>query len=356
MPCEKRARYVLLAQLPGDMVSCHGVSPISCLTTFRKLLAYTWLLKLPPTSWKTLQTAFIPHRQGAEAEYMIERCTELAREWNIPVFIAQLDLKNAFDRTSHDSIAEMLCRKNLCPQLVAVFCLVVLQFSGTPFGHVTSDRCILVDSGRPQGAPESPLVFVMVADEILGGLRPSWERRNFAWTCNAVSLSCLGYADGALLFSGSKASLETMIEDCCTKFGEAGLEVGLDKTHWSSSIVMDGETLAVRNQSIVWERKLEFIGSVIEPGAHGGAVRHRTQKASSVFCKWKPLLCNPNLSLKERMKAFGASILSSASWLSGCWTLSKQQKQASESCCARLLSNPHDDFATFWKKLRCQPS
>ena len=194
----------------------------------------------------------------------------------------------------------------------------------------------------------------MVADEILGGLRPSWERRNFAWTCDAVSLSCLGYADDVLLFSGSKASLETMIEDCCMKFGEAGLEVGLDKTHWSSSIAMDGETLAVRGQSIVWERKLEFIGSVIEPGAHsGGAVRHRTQKASSVFCKWKPLLCNPNLSLKERMTAFGASTLSSATWLSGCWTLSKQQEQASESWCARLLSqmvgfkrNPNDDVAT----------
>ena len=95
------------------------------------------------------------------------------------------------------------------------------------------------------------LVFVMVADEILGGLRPSWERRIFAWTCDAVSLSFLGYADDVLLFSGSKASLETMIEDCCTKFGEAGLEVGLDKTHWSSSVATDGETLAVRGQNIV---------------------------------------------------------------------------------------------------------
>ena len=60
---------------------------------------------------------------------------------------------------------------------------------------MTSDRCISVDWGVAQGAPESPLVFVMVADEILGGLRPSWESRNFAWTCDAVSLSCLGYAD-----------------------------------------------------------------------------------------------------------------------------------------------------------------
>ena len=93
--------------------------PISCLTTFRKLLVYIWLLKLPSS---LLQTAFIPHRQGAEAVYMIELCTELAREWSIPVYIVQLDLKNACDRISHDSIAEMLCRKNLCPQLVAVLC------------------------------------------------------------------------------------------------------------------------------------------------------------------------------------------------------------------------------------------
>ena len=167
--------------------------PISCLTTFRKLLGYISLLKLPPLSKKTLQTAFIPRRQGAEAVYMIE---ELAREWSIPVFTAQLDLKKAFDRVSHDSIAEMPWRKNLCPQLVAVLCSWwCCSSQEVRLGHVTSDRCISVDRGVPQGAPESPLVFVIVADEILGGLRPSWERRNFARTCDEVSLSCLGYAD-----------------------------------------------------------------------------------------------------------------------------------------------------------------
>ena len=160
--------------------------------------------------------------------------------------IAQLDLKRAFDRISHGSIAEMSRRENINPVFVAVLCIWWCCSSPeVRLGRVTSDRCISVDRGVPQGAPESPLVFVMVADEILGGPRPSWERRNFAWTCDAVSLSCLGYTDDVFLFSRSKASLETTIEDCCTKFGEAGLEVGLDKTHWSSSIAMDGETLVV---------------------------------------------------------------------------------------------------------------
>ena len=92
--------------------------------------------------------------------------------------------------------------------------------------------------------------------------------------------------------------------------------------------------------------------------AQCGAVRHRAQKASSVFCKWKPLLCNPNLSLKERMKAFGASTLSSANVAESLLDSVEATGTSVESWCARLLSqmvgfkrNPNDDFATFWKKL-----
>ena len=222
--------------------------------------------------------------------------------------ITQLDLKNAFDRISHDSTAEMLRRKNL--SFVAVLCSWwCCSLLEVRLGHVTSDRRTSVDWGVPQGAPESPLVFVMVADEILCGLGPRLGRNNFAWTCFEVSLNCLGYGDNVLLFSWSKASLEAMIEDCCEKFGDAGQEVGVDITHWSSSVALDGEALFVRGQNIVWDRKLDFIGSVIEPGAHsGGAVRQRSHKAASFFCKWKPLLCNPKLSLKERTARTGVGI------------------------------------------------
>ena len=160
----------------------------------------------------------------------------------------------------------------------------------------------------PQGAPESPLVFVLVADEILGGLRPSWERRNFAWTCDAVSLSCLGYADDVLLVSGFKASLETMIEDCCTKFGEAGLEVGLDKTHWSSSITMDGETAGGARPEycmgteagVYWVSDRAWCAQW-----WSGEASHAKGVLSLLQVE-----TNPNLSFKERMNAFEASTLS----------------------------------------------
>ena len=72
------------------------------------------------------------------------------------MFIAQLDLKRAFDRISHGSTAEMLRRKNLCPQLVAVLLqLVVLQFSGSPFGPRDVRSLYLGGSGSGGGAARS---------------------------------------------------------------------------------------------------------------------------------------------------------------------------------------------------------
>ena len=60
------------------------------------------------------------------------------------------------------------------------------------------------------------------------------------------------------------ASLESMVADCCGAYGRAGLGVGSGKTHWSSSIDLEGEVLHVLGQDTTWERPLEFIGSVIE--------------------------------------------------------------------------------------------
>ena len=61
-----------------------------------------------------------------------------------------------------------------------------------------------------QGAPGSPLVFVMVADGIRGDLRPQWEFAGHAWTCD-VMLSYPRYADDILLLYNNKAPVESVV-------------------------------------------------------------------------------------------------------------------------------------------------
>ena len=174
-----------------------------------------------------------------------------------------------------------------------------------------------------------------------------------------MSLSCLGYADDVLLFSGSKASLEAMIEDCCVNFGEAGLVVGLDKNPLEqfdrngrrNSASAWPEYCVVTEAGVYWVRDRAW-----SPQWRSGETSNAKGVLTLLQVETSPVQPEP---VVEGESAFGASTLSSATWLSGCWTLLKQQEQASESWCARLLSqmvgfkpNPHDDFFFFfWRKL-----
>ena len=121
---------------------------------------------LPPITWESLQTAFILHRQGAEAVLMIERGSELAREWSLLMYIAQVDLKKSFDIISYSHVASLLSRKKAC--FVASGCLEQ-QVEGQFSGCTTRPSCHWAarHSGPRGTARRSRMPF---GDEILGGL------------------------------------------------------------------------------------------------------------------------------------------------------------------------------------------
>ena len=107
---------------------------------------------------------------------MIYRAIEMERVWSLPMDIAQVDLKNAFDAMFRSHIASLLSRKDVCWQFVAALCSWWKAISlEVRVGHAVTEQPIIVDRGVLQGAPESPFVFVMVIDEILGGLCRSGE-------------------------------------------------------------------------------------------------------------------------------------------------------------------------------------
>ena len=176
---------------------------------------------------QTLQTALMFHT-GTEQWlcFMIKRETELAREWSLLMHTAQVDLKKVFDCIFHCQVASLWSRKKNCLQLVVVLCSWWRACSlESRFGHAVTEQPVIVDRGCRKGAPESPLVFVMVTDEIRGGLRQKWLTAGHGWKCDDVDFLCLGYADDILSFSHCKESLEVMIDDCCGPFAKAGLEV-----------------------------------------------------------------------------------------------------------------------------------
>ena len=82
-------------------------SPISCITTYTKLLGDLWLHTLPTLCCETLQTAFVPPQsRGAEAVCMIERSTdrdrarmERARLWCATRSLTALEWQRMHEQT-----------------------------------------------------------------------------------------------------------------------------------------------------------------------------------------------------------------------------------------------------------------
>ena len=54
------------------------------------------------------QAGFVCGRQPAVAAFKLTRAAELAREWDSPVCVGQLDLRQAFDKIKHSAVIEAL--------------------------------------------------------------------------------------------------------------------------------------------------------------------------------------------------------------------------------------------------------
>ena len=91
--------------------------PFSSLSTMRKLLGYVWLEAMGYTQFHSFQTGFLRKTDASHGVSVLERASELAKEWRTPLFLAQLDLKKAF---GHILLRNHSAATNCCIRAVAL--------------------------------------------------------------------------------------------------------------------------------------------------------------------------------------------------------------------------------------------
>ena len=274
---------VLIPKVIGA-VSSSKFRAIACLPVARKLLGYLWLHTLPPMCFQTFQCGFIPKSHAANGVFVIRRITELAREWKVPVFVAQLDLKKAFDCVLHSAIVNALQLQQVSLQSVAMLA-AILKHSTTmiSLGHVCAPA-IKMHRGLPQGAPESPLLFALVTEMVLRPLLLRWK--DAGWTFDSLHLSAVCYADDVLLVSSSKESPESMVSDVIEGFAKVGLAVSTEKCHWSCHPASPEASLSFGGDQVKFEPALTFVGTVLDLNGNDGlAIANRRAQATKAYFK-----------------------------------------------------------------------
>ena len=314
---------------------------------------------LPSLCFVSFQCGFVSGAHAANGVYVVKRAAELSNEWNVPLYVAQLDLKKAFDRILHSAVLDALRLQGASVQCLAVAAaLLKNSTSKISLGHV-STASIRLNRGLPQGAPESPLLFFIVTDMVLPELLRIWKARGSGWSFAGFSLSALGYADDIILVSTNKKDLQRMILEVIQAFLDVGLEVGTDKCHWSSCPAKRKEKLRFGEDKVVWEPTLTFVDTILDLcGSDAAAMEYRIAQATKVFHKWKPMLTCQSAALMQRLDLTAKTVFAAALWLSECWHLTKRQQKRLNSWGARIAAQvarirrqADEDMALYWRRL-----
>jgi hypothetical protein len=333
--------------------------PIACLTTMRKLLGYMWLLSLPPLTFKTAQTAFIPGSHACMGVHVILRVAELAREWRIPVCIAQVDLCKAFDHVDHRAAFDAMQMQGIPLQTQALMAKVwQLTNIKAKLGTEVSGA-VPLHRGLPQGAPESPLIFTMIVEMLVRRLEAKWRNQGLGFCVDGLKVYCICYADDMILLADTTEHLEIMINDLVAAFREIGLGVGADKTHWTSTPTQEHKNINVEGCEVEWESTITFVGTVLDlTGSSAAAIHHRLNSANKVFHKWKPILKARWLPLARRADLLFKAVWTSVLWCSATWNSTQAMRSAFDSWGARKMATvagvrryPEEPDETWWRRL-----
>ena len=65
--------------------------------------------------------------------------------------------------------------------------------------ETVSSNSVRMSRGRPEGAPESPVIFTMIMELVLRDLIKSWITRKLAWTLDDFALAAICYAADVVL-------------------------------------------------------------------------------------------------------------------------------------------------------------
>ena len=189
----------------------------------------------------------------------------------------QIDLKKAFDRVRHETVTDTIRKKGVPNHLVAVLCRMWQKKTIKAKLNSVASRNISLHRGGPHGAPRSPLFVTGVIDELMADCHILCRKRGLGWAMENLWAPTVGYADDVIILSSLNEDGVNLLVDCTEISAELGLDVGMEKTNWTSTEPRKNEVLKIGKDEVKWSGSIAFLGTVLEFGGHDAkALQNRT--------------------------------------------------------------------------------
>ena len=178
------------------------------------------------------QAGFRPNYSCDDHLFAIGILAEKCNEFNLPLWVATLDFKKAFDSISHCSIWESLLAHGTPPIYVHVLSRLYRGQRASVKCDATS-REFNKRKGTKQGDPVSPIIFNAVLEEVMRKVKAKWRLKNFGLQVGYLPetvVTNLRFADDILLIGRTLPQIRRMIADVAEEGARVGLQLHAEKT------------------------------------------------------------------------------------------------------------------------------
>ena len=227
IPDDWRKAIICPVYKKGDKQECGNYRGISLLSHASKVYERILERRLRTCVEDKLgewQHGFRPYRSTTDLIFCMKMIIEKKWEFNEKAYFAFLDLEKAFDRVPRRKLFEILALDVYgVPQRLQ---RAIRGMYSMPISAVRSEigvgEWFEVHTGVRQGSVLSPLLFILLMDQVLKMTSSKLEQNG--------NDDAFAYADDAGLLAGSIASLQNMIDDWCGALEEHGLKLNVEKS------------------------------------------------------------------------------------------------------------------------------
>lgn len=297
----------------GDLSNCdnwRGIMLLSCpLKIFCKIILRRLEKKVNETLRET-QAGYRAGRSGIDHINTLRIIIEQIVEWQEVLHLVFVDFKKAFDSLIHEKIWDSLKRKGVPEKLINLIKTQYARFTCRVLHKGGLSEPIPCESGVRQGCILSPLIFLIVLDEVLSFLDES--KSGIQWSLRGNEhLEDLDFADDIVLMSTKRNDMQKKLCTLEENAERVGLQINSDKTKSLYIGSQQPPTYSLNNKQIDRVETFTYLGSQIT--TDGGAredVKVRIRKAQGAFGQLKNIWKSKNLSLHTKIRIFNSNVKS----------------------------------------------
>jgi len=345
-PSEWKEGVIVKIPKKGNLSNCNNWRGLTLLSVFSKIMARIILERIKGRINSTLKRHQAGFRCGQSCVDHINTLRiilEQSTEYNAQVHLMFVDFEKAFDRVNQEYIWRSLGRRGIPEKIINVIkasyndarCRVLHN------GRLTEP--FAVKQGVRQGCILSPILFLVVIDDILTAAVGEKEKHGIQWTKPFSKLSHLDYADDVCLMAHTRSGLNEMSQSLYEKGKCAGLKINTSKTQIMSANSNVSQPILLDGELIKEVQQCTYLGGELAPD--GGAeldVNRRISKARTAFGKLSAIWQSNIYSLHTKLRLFESNVKSVLLYACETWkvtaSITKKLQTYINRCLRRILN------------------